>query len=124
MRAWARHFHSYRKAIGRPHEELGQVQGCLIEGAAGDALGYPVELLDEREISRHYGPSGITSYELVDGVAQISDDTQMALFTVTGLLLGTTRGMMRGIMGSYPSQARATSSLLKPHLVLCRKSPL
>lgn len=84
-------------------KNLDKYRGCLIGGAAGDALGYPVEFLDEREISRHYGPSGITSYELVDGVAQISDDTQMALFTATGLLLGTTRGMMRGIMGSYPS---------------------
>ena len=105
-------------------KNLDKYRDCLIEGAAGDALGYPVELLDEREISRHYGPSGITSYELIDGVGQISNDTQMALFTATGLLLGTTRGMMRGIMGSYPSQARVTSSLLKPRLVLCRESPL
>lgn len=84
-------------------KNLGKYRGCLIGGAAGDALGYPVEFLDKREISGRYGPSGITSYELVGGVAQISDDTQMTLFTATGLLLGTTRGMTRGIMGSYPS---------------------
>ena len=34
-------------------------------------------------------------------MAEISDDTQMTLFTANGLLLGTTRGMTRGIMGKY-----------------------
>lgn len=78
-------------------------RGCLIGGAAGDALGYAIEFLDERTIFARFGSSGITEYELYDGVAQISDDTQMTLFTANGLLFGTTRGMTRGIMGSYPS---------------------
>ena len=76
-------------------------RGCLIGGAAGDALGYAVEFLRERQIFRKYGERGITEYELTNGVAQVSDDTQMTLFTATGLLLGTTREMTRGIMGSY-----------------------
>ena len=77
-------------------------RGCLIGGAAGDALGYAVEFLRERQIFREYGPGGITEYALTGGVAQISDDTQMTLFTANGLLYGTTRGMMRGIAAGYP----------------------
>lgn len=76
-------------------------RGCLIGGAAGDALGYAVEFMRDQDIFRRYGEQGITEYEMIDGVAQFSDDTQMMLFTATGLLLGTTRGMTRGIMGSY-----------------------
>lgn len=78
-------------------------RGCLIGGAAGDALGYAVEFLSAEQIFKKYGKNGITEYDLVGGVARISDDTQMTLFTANGLLLGTTRGMTRGIMGSYPS---------------------
>jgi ADP-ribosylglycohydrolase len=80
-------------------------RGCLIGGAAGDALGYTVEFMNLAAIKRRFGENGISSYELVDGVAQISDDTQMTLFTANGLLLGTTRGSLRGIMASYESYA-------------------
>lgn len=82
---------------------IDKFRGCLIGGAAGDALGYEVEFLDTNSIHNRFGQSGITEYVLHNGVAQISDDTQMTLFTATGLLLGTTRGMTRGIIGSYPS---------------------
>ena len=82
-------------------KDIDKYRGCLIGGAAGDALGYAIEFYDEGSIFKRYGESGITEYELVDGVAQISDDTQMTLFTANGLLLGTTRGMTRGIMGKY-----------------------
>lgn len=65
-------------------------RGCLIGGAVGDALGYTVEFLSEYTINKRYGENGITEYDLVNGVAQISDDTQMTLFTANGLLLGET----------------------------------
>ena len=84
-------------------KSLDKYRGCLIGGAAGDALGYAVEFLQDEDNFKKYGENGITEYDLVNGVAQISDDTQMTLFTANGLLLGTTRGMTRGIMGSYPS---------------------
>lgn len=77
-------------------------RGCLIGGAAGDALGYAVEFLREGQIFRKYGNRGITEYELTNGAAQISDDTQMTLFTANGLLLGMTRGMTRGVGGPDP----------------------
>lgn len=84
-------------------KDLDKYKGCLIGGAAGDALGYAVEFLDEPGITEKYGSNGITDYDLANEKALISDDTQMTLFTANGLLLGTTRGRTRGIMGSYPS---------------------
>ena len=63
-------------------------RGCLVGGAAGDALGYAVEFTRERGIFKKYGKSGITEYSLTKGKALISDDTQMTLFTANGLLLG------------------------------------
>ena len=85
---------------------LDKFRGCLLAGAAGDALGFEVEFLSEEAIFERFGETGITEYYLRRGVAEISDDTQMTLFTATGLLLGTTRGMNRGIMGSYESYIR------------------
>ena len=78
-----------------------RIRGSLIGGAIGDALGYPVEFLQEEQIFRKYGENGITAYtkDAVTGKALISDDTQMSLFTANGLLVGDTRGAMRGIRG-------------------------
>lgn len=61
--------------------------GTLIGGAVGDALGYPVEFMSYKNILNQYGKPGITRYELIKGVAEISDDTQMTLYTANGLLL-------------------------------------
>ena len=67
---------------------LDKVRGCLIGGAAGDALGYAVEFNRYNEIVSRYGEKGITRYELNhNGEAEISDDTQMTLFTANGLLI-------------------------------------
>ena len=80
-----------------------KIRGCLIGGAAGDALGSPVEFLREREIFEIHDDIGITEYSIAKhcNKALISDDTQMTLFTANGLLVGDTRGCMRGIQG-YP----------------------
>ena len=63
-------------------------RGCLLAGAAGDALGYEVEFMSEQQIFRRFGAAGITGYCLHNGVAEISDDTQMSLFTAAGLIDG------------------------------------
>lgn len=78
---------------------MDRIRGCLFGGAVGDALGYPIEFLNEEEILSQYGPRGIQQYRLDEssGKALISDDTQMTLFTANGLLVGDTRGCMRGI---------------------------
>ncbi|WP_158628696.1 ADP-ribosylglycohydrolase family protein [Saccharopolyspora rhizosphaerae] len=60
--------------------------GSMIGGAVGDALGFAVEFHDIEMIRRHHGPDGVTGPVLRDGVAQISDDTQMMLFTLEGLI--------------------------------------
>ena len=76
------------------------IRGCLMAGAAGDALGYPVEFMSRNAIHAQYGNKGITQFELErNGKALVSDDTQMTLFTANGMLMGLTRGYMRGIGG-------------------------
>ncbi len=81
-------------------DTLDKYRGCLVGGAAGDALGYPVEFMSRDSIISRYGERGITSYELRDGLAEISDDTQMTLFTATGMMHGETRARIRGIGGA------------------------
>ena len=86
-----------------------QVLGCMVGGAVGDALGYAVEFSSYGSIVKQYGEKGITRYTLDrHGLAQISDDTQMSLFTAAGILLGMTRGYMRGIMGRIDTYCRFT----------------
>lgn len=84
----------------KPYEDA--IRGCLVGGGAGDALGYPVEFWHEGKIRATYGQDGITSYQCSpeSGLAFVSDDTQMTMFTVTGILQGYTRESMRGIMGA------------------------
>ncbi|MGI8308621.1 type VII secretion system-associated protein [Saccharopolyspora hattusasensis] len=60
--------------------------GSMLAGAMGDALGYAIEFHDIGMIRRNHGDSGLTAPVLRDGVAQISDDTQMMLFTLEGLI--------------------------------------
>lgn len=79
---------------------LDSIRGCLMAGAAGDALGYEVEFMSRRSILSRFGENGITKFALdSNGKALISDDTQMTLFTANGMLMGLTRGYMRGIGG-------------------------
>lgn len=98
------------KRIREKEINLNKIRGSLAGGAVGDALGYAVEFLGEEQIFGKYGERGITEYELdsFTGKALISDDTQMTLFTANGLLVGDTRGAMRGIQGwprHYVAQA-------------------
>lgn len=88
-------------------QRANKIRGCMIGGAIGDALGYPVEFMTYQQIVDKYGDKGIIRYELnKNGVAEISDDTQMTLFTANGLLFGHTRGALHGIMGSVDSYIR------------------
>lgn len=74
-------------------------RGSLIGGAIGDALGWPVEFLRLAEIKQKFGPNGIN--DLVKGksnLVEITDDTQMTIFTAEGLLRGENRGRNKGIV--------------------------
>ena len=86
-----------------------QVLGCMVGGAVGDALGYAVEFDSYGSIVKKFGARGIIRYELDrHGLARISDDTQMSLFTAVGILLGMTRGALRGVMGRIDTYCRFT----------------
>ncbi|GAA3507594.1 hypothetical protein GCM10023075_63640 [Streptosporangium album] len=65
-----------------------RVRGCLLGGALGDALGAPVEFESVRRIREQYGPAGVTGLvtDWRGKVGLITDDTQMTLFTVEGLI--------------------------------------
>lgn len=79
-----------------------KIRGSLLGGAAGDALGYPVEFYSYRRILNCWGEGGIQEYspDFEKGLALISDDTQMTLFTANGILYGETRGCLRGVQAS------------------------
>src|SRR5690242_17974514 len=70
-----------------------RVRGCLLGGAIGDALGGPVEFEDGRSIVAKY-PDGVREF-LPGGpdwpAGTITDDTQMTLFTVEGLIRASVR---------------------------------
>ncbi|MFJ2033245.1 ADP-ribosylglycohydrolase family protein [Streptosporangium sp. NPDC087985] len=65
-----------------------RVRGCLLGGALGDALGAPIEFESIRRIRGQYGPAGVTGLvtDWRGKVGLITDDTQMTLFTVEGLI--------------------------------------
>ena len=78
-------------------------RGCLLGGAIGDALGYPVEFFSKEKIKKYHGERGIRRFGSLSRAAFISDDTQMTLFTAEGLLLAKKRceGVKRSIYLSY-----------------------
>jgi len=61
---------------------------CLLAGAIGDALGYPIEFMDIHAIKAAYGEQGLSELPVNTKTlpANISDDTQMTMFTADGLL--------------------------------------
>lgn len=75
-----------------------RIYGCLLGGACGDALGAPVEFLGFPEIVSRYGRDGIVEFDDFDGIlGAVTDDTQMTLFTVEGLIRARVRGAVKGI---------------------------
>ena len=78
-------------------------RGCLMGGAIGDALGFPVEFLSLESIKRNYGDEGIRRLKIKNGISRFSDDTQMTLFTAEGLIKARERGvtLKRSIYLSY-----------------------
>jgi ADP-ribosylglycohydrolase len=60
--------------------------GCLLGGALGDAFGYVVEFDSLESIRARHGADGLREPVLRAGRLQVSDDTQMTLFTLEGLV--------------------------------------
>lgn len=78
-----------------------KIQGSLIGGAIGDALGYPIEFTSSIGIKQKYGQNGITELRLVNEQAVVSDDTQMTLFTVEGILECKDKDFLKRIRRAY-----------------------
>ncbi len=86
-------------------EKREKFRGMLLGLAVGDAMGYTVDKKTVAEIQEDYGPNGLLGYDLVNGYADVTSYTQMAAFTANGLLMGLTRGALRGTMGKPVSYA-------------------
>lgn len=72
--------------------------GCLLGGALGDALGSPVELYTYEQIMNDFGEKGILELQCSGNErAQITDDTQLTLFTAEGLLRAKCRSEKKGL---------------------------
>ena len=63
-----------------------RIHGCLLGGALGDSLGYAVEFDSITAIRARFGAAGLRDFAALDGGAHFSDDTQMTLYTVDGLV--------------------------------------
>ena len=67
-------------------QKVKQIKGCLLGGAIGDALGAKIESYTYDRIKSRFGESGLHYIPKRYGVCQITDDTQMTLFTTEALL--------------------------------------
>ena len=84
---------------GAVPDRRARIRGCLLGGAVGDALGAPVEFLSLAAIRSRFGEDGLVGMVPAYGrVGAITDDTQMTLWTVEGLLRGECRGIQTGIL--------------------------
>lgn len=96
---FVRAFPEVWRAAPPENPTLSRISGCLLGGALGDALGYPVEFLrTATDIERVLGavlPEGLPHAK--NQKAVVSDDTQMTLFTAEGLLRARQRFSDRGI---------------------------
>ncbi|MFJ5693209.1 ADP-ribosylglycohydrolase family protein [Arthrobacter sp. NPDC093125] len=63
-----------------------RIHGCLLGGALGDSLGYAVEFDSITAIRDRFGAAGLRDFAALDGGTHFSDDTQMTLYTVDGLV--------------------------------------
>ncbi|WP_104136174.1 ADP-ribosylglycohydrolase family protein [Arthrobacter sp. ZGTC131] len=69
-----------------PPSPESRIHGCLLGGALGDSLGYAIEFDSITAIRGRFGEAGLRDFEALDGGSHFSDDTQMTLYTVDGLV--------------------------------------
>jgi ADP-ribosylglycohydrolase len=78
-------------------DRASRFRGALLGGAVGDALGAPVEFMSLEAIRSQFGSGGIRDlYSDCGRPGEITDDTQMSLFTAEGLLRGHVRERLGG----------------------------
>ena len=71
--------------------------GIIQYKEAGFKIDDSVEFLTREQILHRYGEKGICDYDKVGGLARISDDTQMTMYTACGLLFYDTRASLHGV---------------------------
>ncbi|WP_206750222.1 ADP-ribosylglycohydrolase family protein [Cryobacterium sp. TMT1-3] len=120
-----------------------RVRGCLVGGAIGDALGYPVEFWSAERILASVGAAGVLHYLALPNrsLGVVSDDTQMTLFTADALARDSTRAsdppatrnaLARAYLDWYdtqngwenrPMREAATSALMSERWLYVRRAP-
>ncbi len=80
----------------------------LLGGAIGDAFGYAVEFDSISKIRTRFGSLGIAEPILHDRKLIVSDDTQMTLFTLEGMLRALAKRSMLMNSSDRPSHLRQT----------------
>lgn len=85
-----------------------RILACILGGAVGDAFGFEVEFDNISAIRERFGDQGLHSPVFHNGLLIVSDDTQMTLFTVEGLLRGFDQGAF--------STEKAHSAIRKAYL--------
>lgn len=93
----------------------------MLGGAIGDALGYPYEFYGTEAIFRVNEGKPVSKYEIdMDtGFAVISDDTQMTLFTMEGILnylSGDSKSLTDSLYNSYLNWLLTQKKHYKPGL--------
>ena len=105
------------QTVRQPDDEShpARVLGCILGGAVGDAFGYAVEFDRWDRIRHTHGPEGLRE-PVLDGQGRlvVSDDTQMALFTLEALAL---------VLPPH-RPAPFAQTLLQPFLAACRQAYL
>ena len=102
---------------------IDKYRGCLLGGAAGDALGYAIEFDREEAIAARYGSRGIRDYQLDErGLAPFSDDTQMTLYTANSLLCSLA-ALSTQASGGAPASGGAQASSSAQALVSPSPAP-
>lgn len=83
--------------MGLAGVDLKLLRASLLGGAIGDSLGAEIEFWSLAQIRAQF-PKGVQELPPHEGiVGAITDDTQMTLSTVEGLIEAYDRGMLRGI---------------------------
>lgn len=94
-------------------ETVERFMGAMVGSAAGDALGYLIEFMNMKSIQKKYGPYGLRTILKLEANGKksiVSDDTQLSLFTIDGLLwaaysgLTQTEGLHRAYIRWYYTQ--------------------
>jgi ADP-ribosylglycohydrolase/protein-tyrosine phosphatase len=127
---------SYR--ISTIGENAARCASSLLAGALGDAIGGPLEFIDHQTIERQF-PARIRSLLAGDAALEITDDTQMTLYTLAGLLdapapelrfaavrtayLAWYAGQMQTALPSLPAAATWTRLLLSTPTVNKMQAP-